>query len=79
MKVKTSITLSDDLLKAVDELAGGSGKRSAVIERVLRSFLRRRSRALAERRELAILNRVAERLNDEAADVLSYQARWESD
>ena len=76
MKVKTSITLSDDLLAAVDELAGEGGSRSAVIERVLRDHLARRARARLRARELDALNRQADRLNAEAADVLEYQAGW---
>ena len=74
MKVKTSITLSEDVLAAVDELAGQSGSRSSVIERVLRDHLARRARARLRARELDALNRQADRLNAEAADVLEYQA-----
>jgi metal-responsive CopG/Arc/MetJ family transcriptional regulator len=76
MKTKTSVTLSSDVLKAVDELAGDGGNRSAVIERVLRAYFHRRARVAADRRELERLNRAAERLNREAADVLTYQANW---
>ena len=76
MKVKTSVTLSADLVKAVDEVAGEHGNRSAVIERVLRVYFQRRARAAADRRELERLNRASDRLNREAADVLSYQAKW---
>ena len=76
MKLKTSITLSEDVLAAVDDLAGQGGSRSAVIERVLRGYLRRRTRAAAYRQELERLNRAAARLNEEAADVLDYQAPW---
>ena len=79
MKVKTSITLSDDLLKAVDGLAGARGNRSAVIENVLRRFFQRRAPAAVNRRELERLNRASDRLNREAADVLSYQVGWTSD
>jgi predicted transcriptional regulator len=76
MKVKTSITLSDDVLAAVDELAPAHGSRSAAIEHVLRDHLARRARDAAHARELARLNRRAARLNAEAADVLEYQAPW---
>jgi metal-responsive CopG/Arc/MetJ family transcriptional regulator len=79
MKVKTSITLSDDVLAAVDELAGEGGSRSAVIEHVLRDHLARRARARLRVRELDALNRQAERLNAEAADVLEYQTGWPDD
>jgi metal-responsive CopG/Arc/MetJ family transcriptional regulator len=78
MKTKTSVTLSADVLHAIDKLAGPGGSRSAVIERVLRGFLKRRQRATSDARDLALLNRHSERLNAEAADVLGYQS-WPSE
>lgn len=74
MKLKTSITISDDLLAAVDRLAGSSGSRSALIERVLRRYIEQHTLMLENRQELEKINRGAERLNAEAADVLEYQA-----
>src|SRR6266566_1642915 len=53
MKTKTSITLSEDVLSAIEELAGPGVSRSAFIERVLRSFVRQRRRAAVEGRELS--------------------------
>lgn len=79
MKAKTSITLSEEILAAIDRLAGSRVSRSAYIERILRSFVRQRRRARVEARELAALNRQAERLNAEAADVLEYQAPWDGE
>jgi metal-responsive CopG/Arc/MetJ family transcriptional regulator len=75
MKTKTSITLSEDLVEAIDRLAEGT-PRSAFIERVLRAFVRRQERARADARDLKLLNRHAQQLNAEAADVLEYQASW---
>ncbi len=51
MKLKTSITLSDDLLRALDRMAGPGRSRSAFIEDILRSFVqwRERERRLAGR------------------------------
>jgi metal-responsive CopG/Arc/MetJ family transcriptional regulator len=74
MKEKTSITLSKDLLAQVDRLAGSKNSRSAFIERVLRRYVRDRRRAALHSRDLARINRAAERLNREAADVLEYQS-----
>lgn len=74
MKDKTSITLSRDILAGIDQLAGSKHSRSAVIERVLRKYLRDRRRALVEARDLERINSSCERLNSEAADVLDYQA-----
>jgi metal-responsive CopG/Arc/MetJ family transcriptional regulator len=75
MKVKTSITLSVDLLKAVDKLAG-QRSRSAFIEDVLRAYLGQQSRSSRDARELRLLNQAADRLNAEASDVLGFQAPW---
>jgi metal-responsive CopG/Arc/MetJ family transcriptional regulator len=74
MKEKTSITLSQEVLAGIDRLAGSKHSRSAFIERVLRRFLRERARAEAQARDLERINRGAGRLNQEAIDVLEYQA-----
>jgi metal-responsive CopG/Arc/MetJ family transcriptional regulator len=73
MKEKTSITLSGDLLAAIDRIAGSKQSRSAFIEEVLREFLRQRARAAIQARDLERINAAARRLNDEASDVLEYQ------
>lgn len=72
MKVKASITLSDDLLRAVDELAKSSS-RSEVIEHAVRDFLAARERQLRDARDLEIMNKHADAYNLETADLLSYQ------
>ena len=73
MKRKTSITLSDDLLRLVVRAGGRGESRSQTIERLVREGLLARARRLADERDLAILNRHADALNREAADVLEYQ------
>jgi metal-responsive CopG/Arc/MetJ family transcriptional regulator len=77
MKEKTSITLSQDVLQAIDRVAGAKYSRSAVIEHVLRRFLRERKRAEIQMRDLQRINQAAEGLNAEAADVLDYQVSEE--
>jgi len=77
MKAKTSVTLSPDLLRQVDEFAGSRHSRSAVIEHVLRHFFRGRSRRKLHARDLQRINAAAERLNEEVSDVLEYQAPGE--
>jgi metal-responsive CopG/Arc/MetJ family transcriptional regulator len=77
MKEKTSITLSKDVLENVDRLAGSKHSRSAFIERVLRSYLRERTKAAVQARDLKRINNAADRLNVEAAEVLDYQASGE--
>jgi metal-responsive CopG/Arc/MetJ family transcriptional regulator len=61
------------VLAGIDRLAGTKHSRSAVVERVLRQYLRERAKSAAEARDLALLNDAADRLNLEAADVLDYQ------
>ncbi len=73
MKVKTSITLSEDILQTVDELSGSYKNRSEFIETAVRAFIDRLIREQQNARDLEILNRHADRLNQEAADVLTYQ------
>ncbi|HET8891578.1 MAG TPA: ribbon-helix-helix protein, CopG family [Candidatus Angelobacter sp.] len=74
MKEKTSVTLSPEVLAGIDRLAGTKHSRSAVIERVLKRYLREKAQAAAQARDLALLNDAADSLNEEAADVLDYQA-----
>ena len=73
MKVKTSITLSEETLLAIDRVAGPESNRSRVIERAVLEFLHRQESAERDARDLAILNRAADRLNLEMADVLRDQ------
>jgi metal-responsive CopG/Arc/MetJ family transcriptional regulator len=72
MKVKTSVTLSEDLLREVDDLAQSSS-RSEVIERAVREFLAARARAARDARDLEIMNQRAEAYNAETADLMTYQ------
>jgi metal-responsive CopG/Arc/MetJ family transcriptional regulator len=74
MKSKTSVTLSKDVLKAVDRLAGSKSSRSAVIEAAVRNYLKEQERAFIYAHDLEILNRAADRLNAEVEDTLEYQA-----
>ena len=79
MKEKTSITLSGDVLSAIDRLAGSKHSRSAFIERVLRQFLRERARAAVQARDFERINSAAQRLNAEAAEVMEYQASGDAE
>jgi len=74
MKVKTSITLSEDIIKYIDATSGIHNTRSEFIERALRDFIERRLQKERDSKDLAIYNKKAERLNKEADDTLSYQA-----
>jgi len=74
MKEKTSITLSKEVLAAIDRIAGSKQSRSAFIEAVLAQYLRKRARAQIEARDLELINKAADELNAEVEDVLRYQA-----
>jgi metal-responsive CopG/Arc/MetJ family transcriptional regulator len=73
MKEKTSITLSKEVLAAVDRIAGSKQSRSAFIEAVLTQYLRRQARAQIEARDLELINKAASELNSEVEDILRYQ------
>lgn len=72
-KVKTSVTLSRDLLAEVDRLLRKGGSRSALLEQALREFLANRKRRKRDASDLEILNARSDELNEEALDVLEYQ------
>jgi metal-responsive CopG/Arc/MetJ family transcriptional regulator len=70
VRVKTSVTLPEDLLKSIDKTGPN---RSAFIERACRAYLARLQKAKRDARDAAIINANADRLNEEAMDVLRYQ------
>lgn len=73
MKVKTSLTLSSDLLEELGKIAPESG-RSEFIEKALWRYLEFTNREIRNRRDLELLNSSGPSLNEEAIDTLSYQA-----
>lgn len=75
MKIKTSITLSDELIKNIDEIFGRTQNRSKFIENVLRDFIKKQTKKKRDKKDLDILNSKADTLNKEAEDVLSYQVK----
>lgn len=74
MKVKTSITISEELLHSIDELLGRQKNMSEFIEKAVWDFIEKQIRKKRDMEDLKILNKKAEKLNREAEDVLSYQA-----
>ena len=74
MKVKTSLTLSEDLLAELDRMTGPDSSRSSFIERILRDFLAQREKAQRLALEVAAINQHAGKLNAEMSDALSFQA-----
>ena len=73
MKLKTSITLDQDVVAVVEAIARGGESRSRVIERLLRQSLAARARAARDERDMGIIDAHADELNAEALDVLGYQ------
>ncbi|MEO5924615.1 MAG: hypothetical protein ABIR70_12390 [Bryobacteraceae bacterium] len=73
MRVKTSITLPEDLLSRLDKV---DKNRSALLERAALAYLDRLSRQERDRRDVEIINRNADRLNREVEDAMEYQQIW---
>jgi len=73
MKTKTSVSLSDDVLKLIDEVEEGENQRSAFIEKAVKAYAEVVKRHHRDRKDLQILNRLSEKLNREAQEVLSFQ------
>ena len=73
MEIKTSITLSNEVIEAIDLHIGQYRSRSEFLETAARYFLVQLARKEAEQRDLDIINRHADSLNAEAEDVLTYQ------
>ena len=73
MRVKTSVTLAEDLVQEMDKLADRYGNRSALVEQAVRNFLAAERQRARDAKDLEILNRKAAKLNKEAQEVLAYQ------
>ncbi len=75
MKIKTSVTLSDKLIKAIDQYGQPYKNRSDFIEAATWAFIKQIIRDQQNARDIEIINRNADRLNTEALDVLAYQVQ----
>jgi metal-responsive CopG/Arc/MetJ family transcriptional regulator len=73
IKIKTSITISKKILASIDALLKEKENRSEFIEKILKDYLRSTNLKSHSTKDLAIINRNADRLNKEAEDVLNYQ------
>ena len=73
MKVKTSVTLSEDVIEVLDRMTPEGGSRSETIERLLRRSFTEECRRARDRKDLELINDNADELNREAGDVLTYQ------
>jgi metal-responsive CopG/Arc/MetJ family transcriptional regulator len=74
MKVKTSITLTRELLQEIDaRIESQQRSRSDFIEEAVRTFLAHADRIALQARESALLRKHAVALNAEMANILEYQ------
>ncbi len=72
MKVKTSVTLSEELLQAISSETNAEN-RSAFIETATWEYLKIRKRRERDRLDAAVLEENIDLLNREARDTLEYQ------
>ena len=73
MKQKTSLTLSEEVLAGLKKATRRGESRSETVNRLLRERLADDAAQVARAREVEQINRHADALNAEAADVLAYQ------
>lgn len=75
MKIRTSITLPEGLLREIDARAKVLQRsRSDFIEEALRAFLAQADRVALQVREAELLRKHARALKGEMADLLEYQS-----
>jgi metal-responsive CopG/Arc/MetJ family transcriptional regulator len=79
MKIKTSVTLSPELLEAIDRRCGRAS-RSEFIERAAWDLIRRAQRDERSRKDVALINQFAVELSAEAEEFMSLQGEvWEDE
>jgi len=74
MRVKTSVTIDERVLRAIDRVATAGRSRSRIIEDAVRDYLTRQARDARDACDRELIDQVADELNAEMEDVLSYQA-----
>jgi metal-responsive CopG/Arc/MetJ family transcriptional regulator len=72
MKIETTVTISEDLVAALESRSRDAQDRSALVEAALRAYLNWPLRG-EDAGDLEIINSRSVELNEEAADVLEYQ------
>jgi len=75
IKIETTISLEPELLQKLNRMleSNGYSSLSELIENLVRGFLANVEKPAYDLRELELINKNAERLNQEAEDVLTYQ------
>lgn len=74
MKVRTSISVTDSLLKQIDKLPNRPA-RSEIIEEALMFYFKNLLHKHRNDRDRELLDAHADELNEEAQDVLTYQKK----
>ena len=72
--MKTSVTIDERVLRAIDRVATPGRSRSRIMEDAAREYLTRQARVARDTRDRELIDQVADALNAEMEDVLSYQA-----
>lgn len=73
MKVKTSITINNEILKKIDESVEHTQNRSKFIETAVIYYIKHYRKTQRDINDLKIINRNHNKYNKEAEDLLSYQ------
>ena len=73
MRVKTSVTIDEKVLRGIDRVVTREKSRSRIIEDAARDYLTRQARLARDSRDREIIDRAADGLDAEMEDVLSYQ------
>jgi metal-responsive CopG/Arc/MetJ family transcriptional regulator len=73
MKVKTSITLSKEILDLIEKNIEKTENRSRFIENAIRYYMKHYQQSIRDEKDLSILNENYQELNKEAIDVLDFQ------
>lgn len=76
MKVRTSVTLPEELLTKVDALTGKNRNRSEIVECALRDYVAREKPEKLNTRDIEIINEHADLINKQVEETLEFQAEW---
>lgn len=75
-RIKTSVVLPKKLLMSVDKIKSKKQSRSKLIEGLLNDFVAKEKRKELNRRDMKIINRNADEINEEVLETLNYQVSW---
>lgn len=73
MKIKTSVTISQELLEVMDDFLDADGNRSQFLEKAAWHYIAQLRRAQRNARDIEIIEQRADSLNAEVLDALAYQ------